>query len=369
MKQTLLFSRLSLFFACLLSATALPAQDSLWQTAPEINFSGYVDVFYAFDLNRPQADARQPFLYNHNRHNEFNLNNGILKVNATHPKYRANLALHAGTYVEDNYANEPLSLKYISEANVGLGLNKKQNLWLDAGIFASHIGFESAVSLDNLTLTRSLLAENSPYFLAGLRLTYAPSPRWTMVALVCNGWQRIRRQAGNSLPALGTQITYTASPKFALNWSSFTGTDSPDSARVMRYFHNFYAQGALTDKLKYIVGFDFGAQQTQYQSSEYNIWLSPVAILAYSWHKKWTTALRAEYYQDANNTMTAPNNQGQLNCFSASLNVDYKPTPNVACRLEARYFQNEDKIFLREDASFSPQNFVIYLSLAARLTK
>ena len=202
MKQTLLFSRLSLFFACLLSATALPAQDSLWQTPPEVNFSGYVDVFYAFDLNRPQGNALQPFLYNHNRHNEFNLNNGILKVNATHPKYRANLALHAGTYVEDNYANEPLSLKYISEANVGLGLNKKQNLWLDAGIFASHIGFESAVSLDNLTLTRSLLAENSPYWFAT-----AGSGFGGKLATVCpRSARRLPIPQAPNLPSIGAAL-------------------------------------------------------------------------------------------------------------------------------------------------------------------
>jgi hypothetical protein len=369
MKQTLPFSRLSLFIACFLSVCALRAQDSLWQSKPEINFSAYLDVFYAFDLNRPQADARQPFLYNHNRHNEFNLNNGIIKINVAHPKYRANLALHAGTYVEDNYANEPASLKYLYEANVGLGLNKKQNLWLDAGIFASHIGFESAISIDNLTLTRSLLAENSPYFLSGLRFTYTPTPKWTIVALVCNGWQRIRRQVGNTLPALGTQITYAASPKFSINWSSFTGADTPDSVRLMRYFHNFYAQGALTDKLKYIVGFDFGMQQSQYQSHSYNTWLSPAAIISYQWHRKWATTLRGEYYQDPNAVITSPNNQGVLRCFSASINLDYKPTPNIACRLEARYFQNKDAIFAQHDGGFSPQNFVFYASLAARLMR
>ena len=36
------------------------------------------------------------------------------------------------------------------------------NLWLDAGIFVSHIGLESANSRDNLTLTRSIMADNSP---------------------------------------------------------------------------------------------------------------------------------------------------------------------------------------------------------------
>jgi hypothetical protein len=71
------------------------------------------------------------------------------------------LAFHAGTDSNDHYANEPGLLKNIYEANVGISLNKKNNLWVDAGVMPSHIGFESAISMDNWYLTRSLLAENS----------------------------------------------------------------------------------------------------------------------------------------------------------------------------------------------------------------
>ncbi len=36
----------------------------------------------------------------------------------------------------------------------------------------SHIGFESAVGSDCWNLTRSILAENSPYFESGIKLNY-----------------------------------------------------------------------------------------------------------------------------------------------------------------------------------------------------
>jgi hypothetical protein len=185
-----------LISALLLSACQLRAQDSIWKQKPELRLAGFLEVFYAYDFNKPQGNSRQPFLYNHNRHNEFNLNLGYVKLGLEHTKYRANLALHAGTFVNDNYAAEPGVLKHVFEANVGLSLNKANNLWLDAGIFASHIGFESAVSIDNWTLTRSLLAENSPYFLSGAKLTFTPNSKWTVAALVCNGWQRIQRVQG-----------------------------------------------------------------------------------------------------------------------------------------------------------------------------
>lgn len=143
--------------------------DSSWLEKPRINLSGYAEVFYVYDFNQPQEGNRQSFLYNHNRHNEINLNLGFVKLGLEHTKYRANLALQSGTYSNDNYAAEPGLLQGLFEANIGVSLNKMNNLWIDVGILPSHIGFESAISFDNWTMTRSLLAENSPYFLSGAK--------------------------------------------------------------------------------------------------------------------------------------------------------------------------------------------------------
>ncbi|OQW43057.1 MAG: hypothetical protein A4S08_10190 [Proteobacteria bacterium SG_bin4] len=70
-----------------------------------------------------------------------------------------------------NYAAEPGILGNLYEGNVGLKLSGSNNLWLDIGVFPSHIGFESAVGKDNWTLTRSLVAENTPYFESGAKIS------------------------------------------------------------------------------------------------------------------------------------------------------------------------------------------------------
>jgi len=44
--------------------------------------------------------------------------------------------------------NENGVLKNLFEANVSLKLRNKHNLWLQTGIFNSHIGFESAIGAD-----------------------------------------------------------------------------------------------------------------------------------------------------------------------------------------------------------------------------
>lgn len=76
-----------------------------------------------------------------------------------------------------NYVAEPGILKNIYEANIGVKLSRKYDLWLDVGIIPSHIGSESAVSKDCYTLTRSIAAENSPYFETRAKLTYITQSR------------------------------------------------------------------------------------------------------------------------------------------------------------------------------------------------
>lgn len=355
---------LFLFFV-VLSFPLFSQTDSIADKEKQLKISAFVDVFYSYDFNQPTGNVRQPFLYNHNRHNEFNLNLGLIKVSMDKKKYRGSLALQAGTYVQDNYVNEQL-LKYVHEANVGVALSKKNKLWLDAGIFASHIGFESAISIDNWTLTRSLLAENSPYYLAGAKLSYAPSDSLKITVLMCNGWQRIQRVHGNSLPSFGTQLTYIPAKKVSLNWSTFIGTDDPDSTRRMRYFNNLYGQFSLTDNFGLILGFDIGIQQQGKGSVKYNCWYSPVVIAKYAFHEKWSMAVRGEYYSDPQSVLIPTVSVNGFNTISTSLNIDYSLSKNISCRVEGRWLNSKDKIFIVGD-SFDRNNCFVTGSIAIRL--
>ena len=366
MKQIWQFSML--LFILQTSEYSIAQADSTWQQKPEITISGFADVFYAYDFNEPRGLSRRPFLFNHNRHNEFNLNLGLLKLKVEQPKYRANIALQTGTYAIDNYAAEPAALQYIFEANIGLALNDKNNLWLDAGVFPSHIGFESAISIDNMTLTRSLAAENSPYFLAGAKVTYNPNPKWELAGLFLNGWQRIQRLEGNSLPSFGTQVVYKPSEKLSFNWSTFVGTDDPDVRRRFRYFNNLYGTLSWTQDFELIAGLDIGVQQTVKGSSSYDSWFTPVIIGQYDVNDNWKTAIRAEYYHDQTGIIAPTTTVNGFNTTGLSLNLDYVPTQNLSCRIEGRWLNSKDKIF--ETASgITNNNFVIATSIAIKFSE
>jgi hypothetical protein len=348
---------------CIIFANNTQAQDdSLFLAKPVVNVSGFIDVFYVYDFNQPNTSYRQTFLYNHNRHNEVNLNLGLIKLSLRHPKYRANIALQAGTYPHDNYAQEPEAYRNIFEANAGVSLNKKNTTWLDAGIFTSHIGFESAISSENWTLTRSLVAENSPYYLTGLKLTHAPNDFLSLSLLVCNGWQRIQRLPGNSLPSFGTQVYYEKGD-VVFNWNTFLGTDDPDSVRRIRFFNNLYSQWNITEKAGVVLGFDVGIQQKEKSSSTYNVWYSPVFIFRHVLTRNWSYAVRGEYYSDPAQVIMITENNSESKTFGFSLNFDYNPFEKVLCRVEARWLRSDDRLF-KDRNSFSNSNLIIASSMA-----
>jgi hypothetical protein len=342
--------------------TDASAQDSLANRALKI--SGYAEVYYAFDLNKPSDNQRPDFLYSFNRHNEVNLNLGMVKVGYETEKVRGNFALMAGTYANANLATEPGVLKHIHEANIGVKLSKHRDVWIDAGIMPSHIGFESAIGADTWNLTRSILAENSPYYEAGVKLSYiSDKRRWYIAALLLNGWQRIQIVKGNSLPSFGTQVTFSPRSRIKLNSSSFIGTDKPDSLRLMRYFHNFFVEMKLSSRSALILGLDAGAEEKDVDQNGVNIWYSPVTIFRYKFSEKTFASIRAEYYSDRHNVIVATGSPNGFDVASASANVDYYIMENVLWRTEARLFRSSDRIF-PEDAGLMRTNSFVASSLS-----
>src|SRR5215204_1889474 len=74
------------------------------QPVSPLRFSGFTEAYYSYDFNKPADNNRPPFLYSHNRHNEFNVNLAFVKVSYNTEKIRANIAIAAGTYMNANYA-------------------------------------------------------------------------------------------------------------------------------------------------------------------------------------------------------------------------------------------------------------------------
>lgn len=260
------------FLFVLLAAASVYAQN--------VKFSGYLDAFYSYDFAQP-ATIKQNFFTHHNRHNEININIAMLEATIDEPTHRANVALQAGTYAQDNYANEENTLKHIHQAYVGIPLFD-DSLWLDMGVFGANFSLESVLSIDNPTLTRSLAAEASPYFLTGAKLTYTPLENLQAVLVLSNGWQRIKRVQTSKALAVGAQITYAPLKALTLSYGNFFGYESMD---LFRHFHNMYAKYTLNESFNLTAALDVGFEQQDTVSTAYNKWAIATLWDSISSHK------------------------------------------------------------------------------------
>lgn len=332
-----------------------------------LTMSGYVEAYYAHDFTAPKTSQERPgFLYNHKRNREVNLNLAFLKGAYASERVRSNLALQVGTYAQYNYAAEQALVKNIFEANAGVKLGKNHDLWLDAGLFASPIGFESALSKDCWTLTRSMLAENSPYYLSGAKLTYnTGNGKWTVLGMVTNGWQRVKKLDGYSGPSFTTQMQYRPSPNLIVNWSSFVGSDRPDSLRQGRFFNNFYViinpvGGSTTGRFGVILGFDIGSDRKpvvrngsgqRVDGGGRYIWYSPVVIVRYKASDKSYINGRVEYYDDKNAVIIG---MPGFKTTGYSIGYDYAILPNRS--VGAALFRIEGKMYDSKALLFEAKN-------------
>lgn len=352
---------LFLITSLLLSNLFLAQNDTIKKP---LSINAYGEVYYSYDFGNPQNHTKPGFMYSHNRHNEFTVNLALIKASYQTENLRSNLALAAGTYMNANYSSETGVLKNIYEANVGVKLSKTKDIWIDAGIMPSHIGWESAIGKDNWTLTRSMAAENSPYFETGAKLSYTTdNGKWYMAVVALNGWQRIERVEGNNTIGFGHQLTYKLNDKVSLNSSSFIGNDKPDSIRQRRYFHNLYGTFQINPKWGIIAGFDIGAEQKEKNSKQYNTWYTPVLIAKYQATEKSNISARVEYYSDKNGVMVSTDTQNGFQTWGYSLNYDYQVTKNLVWRIEGKGFSSKDKVFMKNNETLN-SNYCLTTSFA-----
>jgi len=338
-----------------MTSSIADAQD----TTKTLTWSGYVEAYYSYDFNTPDDGNKVPFIYSFNRHNEVNINLAFLKAAYQSQTVRGNIAIMTGTYANANLASEPGVLKNVLEANAGVRISNTSDLWIDAGVFASHIGFESAIGKDSRNLTRSLMADNTPYYESGVKLSYNTSDkRWLLSGMILNGWQRIQRVEGNSIPSFGTQVTFKPSETLLFNSSTFIGTDTPDSARLMRYFHNFYAIAQVSKRIGLTLGLDYGIQQSDPRSTSYDPWWAPIAIARFTLTDQLSLDVRAEYYQDETGIIIATGTANGFKTTGLSANLDYKIRNNALWRIEFRNFNSKDAIFVRDSEPAKNDAFI-----------
>lgn len=318
-----------------------------------------IDTYYSYDLNRPIQYANgfnqrgpgvRPFAVSSAEHNKFAINLGILDATYRTDNIRARVALQAGTYVDANYATESRPLRYFHVAMGGVRIT--DGLWLEAGIMPSHIGLETAVSSENINYTRSLMAEYSPYYETGARLTWDVNDQLSIAALVLNGWQIIDET--NSDKAFGTQLIFKPSAEWVFNWSTFLGNERPDTElAAWRVFNDLYAT-YTTPSLTLAASLDCGVANTP---DVVSVWYAATVQGKVPLSDVVALNARVETFTDFKGEIVTEVPGGRFSVIGGSVGVDVAPHPHATIRLEARHLRARDPIFLKGSAYVSSDTF------------
>ncbi len=345
-----------ILFLCLFSCLALA------QEKKEITFGGFVDSYYAFDFNEPSGD--RGYTTQALRQNEFNINLAYLDVKIQKERVHGRMALQAGTSVYANYSGESRYgtgsqladlVRHIQEAYGGYQVAK--DLWIDAGIFFSHIGSEGFISKDNWNYTRSLSADYSPYYQAGVRATYQISPQWSAQLHILNGWQNIIDN--NSDKSLGTQISFAPSETFSITHNSLVGRESQ-----LRILSDLIVKAQLSKRFGLCLTSDFGLQKRP-DRSDYSQWFSETLTAKAALADSLSLGGRVEYFHDRDQVIVTSSTPSGFQTFGASLNLDWEPEAGVVFRKEVRTLVSKDSVFVgRGGAKTSSTFFVTSLALS-----
>lgn len=348
----------------LLRVATFYAQNS--QDSLKFRYSAYMDFYYAYDIAQPKDDIRLPFLVNYNRHNRMGVNMLSGSTSVEKNKYRAKLALQAGSFASDNYANEPNKyLGIIQEANFGIALDSAKKSWFEVGVFPSHLGFETAIGHDNWALTRSLASELSPYYLSGAKLTYNKR-RMTYVALLCNSWNSLFNYQKGQLPSFGTQIIFQKNAQTIHNWSTFIGSGIDKGFERLRIFNNYFATWKPNNKYAVIFGLDLGFQEKALPQDGYASWFAPSLLIKRQITRDLSITGRTELFFDEFEIVTTAINNHAFDIFGASLNLDYVFTENGLLRLEIRSLSSSGNYFVLPEGGYTSSNSFLTLAISKR---
>jgi hypothetical protein len=334
----------------------LRAQGAQPDTSVKVTFGGFVDAYYAWDFGRPTSFDRSfaggtVFTTQPARHNEFNVNLAFVEAKLDAPRVRGRLALQAGTSVQSNYSGEPGNgqvsgpslARHLQEAFAGVKLG--DNLWIDGGIFYSHMGMESWASRDNPTYTRSLVAEYSPYYSSGVRFIWQASSQLTAHLHIVNGWQNISEN--NSGKGAGLRLDYAPSASTSVSYYNFF-TD--EAGNRLRTFNGVGAKVA-SGKTTLLGQLDFGTQAKSASDGGSVSWYGFTAIGRFQMTPSVAFSGRVERYDDEDQVIIATGTQeggtpnGPVRANGGSIGLDIAPHGRLLWRTELRGFSNKSAIF------------------------
>lgn len=334
--------------------------------APKPSLVGTIDGYYAWhDVPPPVRQATT--LSTASRHDEFSVNLAAIGVRLDHAKLTGNLVIQYGDSVDRVYGDH--RLRFIQLANVGW---KTGIVHIEAGVLPSLVGRESFISTENWNYTRSFIADATPYYVAGARITARISPTFLVGGTVFNGWKTYR--AGTASPHGQLFTTWKPSESFSLDASVLVGPTQIDN-RIIRTFADvvltWNPHARVGVALEGWTGRENGYDAlTGITTVKKNPWAYG-GVLSARWRFGDTVwvAGRAEALSDDGGFITGTGDRGNpppagQNLLGGTFTFAWQPHPNLVGKVEALQRYASEEFFAGEGGALKKRMTTFAVSAA-----
>lgn len=305
----------------------------------EPQFHGALSAYYSYSIQKP-PDHQRAYSTQPARNGEIAVDLALIAASWKTTYVDVDIALQAGTWADANYVGDDAAWKMVHQAMVRI---KPDSIWsIGAGIGPSHIGHEGAINARNLLMSRSLIADHTPYYNTMVDVSFQPTSQWKFVLYTMNGWQQIVDV--NDALSFGTKVDWLPSNGTILSWNTYVGNDEPEGQPGrLRLHSNFYADHQWSEAVRSVFLFDVGARKRVNSST-----FDPAVYVGLKTAWQWTSWLRLggrlEWMQDPKRVLVISSPE-QFQVIGASLGADLTVTPWALIRFETRAFRATESVF------------------------
>lgn len=309
---------------------------SLRAQTPTIAVGGYVDAYFANDDDKGTDElngGNRLFSYVNPTKNRFSINTAQITAKiGVENVFRSNITLHMGDLHKTAWEAADVSMPFIQQANAGVRV--AENIWIDGGIFLTHIGGESLLPKDNWLSTHSLVTYYEPFYQAGVRASYE-SEKFTAQLHVLNGNGIIDENNYNK--TFGWFFSYTPSTVFSVSYAGVAGNEVPGNPKFAssQALHNLVFQVNPFDKFSLKGQLDLGMKKVpdaENGGAMKSRLFSGYSLTAhYAFTDQFSASGRYAFVDNAY-AVFEPAVEG----METTLGFEYKPHANAYVRLEGR---------------------------------
>ena len=286
------------------------AMSSLAQTAPAPapptwQYGAFADGAYLLDFNHPANDLFR------SRGTAYIVDEPLVNMAAAYlqkntsesSRWGMQLTLQAGqdTRIFGFSATAPnlpgsTGLRHLGPTNFSYLAPAGKGLTIQAGIFASLIGYDSLYAKDNFNYTRPWGADLTPYLMLGVNMSYPFTDKLSVTGFVVNDYFHLADP--NSVPSWGGQLAYKAGSHTTIKQ---TGIAGPHQSATAFQFYRFLWDSIVewkSDRFTTAFEYHVGTEKLANTNNRRGLWMASQLPLHFVFNPHWSVTVRPEVYWD-----------------------------------------------------------------------